>query len=85
MNNKQFSPFLNAEVFTFCLNLAETSFTEHMFKKEVNPKSVDKGLESQIPVWKEDIICSMCSHLFTIDAAFGFCLSIAASGSTLRI
>lgn len=53
--------FLNAEIFTSCLNLAETSFTEHVFKKEANLKSVDKRLESQIPVWKVDTFI-LCAH-----------------------
>lgn len=53
--------FLNAEIFTSCFNLAETSLTEHVFKKEANPKSVDKGLESQIPVWKVDTFI-LCVH-----------------------
>lgn len=52
---------LNAEIFTSCLNLAETSFTEHVFKKEASLKSVDKRLESQITVWKVDIFI-LCVH-----------------------
>lgn len=53
--------FLNTEIFTSSLNLAETFLAEHVFKKEVNTRSVGKGLESQIPVWKVDVFI-LCVH-----------------------
>lgn len=80
--------FLNAEIFTSCLNLAETSFTEHVFKKSKS-EICRQGIRKSNPSLEGRCIDSLCSHLITVDAAFGFVfiffLSLAASGSILHI